>query len=125
MKHMWKSIVVAAVMAAPAAAFAAWPSKPIRIIHGFSPGAATQMLSQEVGESLAKAYGAKFFVEAKPGAGGNIGTDIAAKAAPDGYTLLVERRARTQSTRRSIARCRSTRRRTSNQSPCWLTFRTY
>lgn len=89
MKHMWKSIVVAAVMAAPATAFAVWPSKPIRIIHAFSPGAATQMLSQEVGESLAKAYGAKFFVEAKPGAGGNIGTDVAAKAAPDGYTLLV------------------------------------
>ncbi len=67
----------------------AWPAKPIRIVHGFSPGAATHALSQDVGEVLKAAYGAQYFVEAKPGAGGNIGTDFVAKAAPDGYTLLL------------------------------------
>lgn len=72
-----------------AAAQDAWPTKPIRIVHGFSPGAATHALAQDVGEVLSKAYGAQYFVEAKPGAGGNIGTDTVAKALPDGHTLLL------------------------------------
>lgn len=66
-----------------------WPSKPIRIVHGFSPGAATHAQAQDVGEALSKAYGAQYFVEAKPGAGGNIGTDVVAKAPSDGHTLLL------------------------------------
>jgi tripartite-type tricarboxylate transporter receptor subunit TctC len=77
------------LMAATASQAQDWPSKPIRIVHGFSPGAATHAVSQDIGEVLSKAYGAQYFVEAKPGAGGNIGTDAVAKAAPDGHTLLL------------------------------------
>jgi tripartite-type tricarboxylate transporter receptor subunit TctC len=65
-----------------------WPSKTIKIVQGFSAAAATQVVAQEVGESLKKSYGATFYVEAKPGAGGNIASETVAKAAPDGYTLL-------------------------------------
>lgn len=77
------------LLAMAAAAQDSWPNKPIRIVHGFSPGAATHAVAQDVGEVLTKAYGAQYFVEAKPGAGGNIGTDAVAKSAPDGYTLLL------------------------------------
>ena len=65
-----------------------WPTKGIKIVHGFSPAAATQVVAQAVGESLKKIHGANFFVEAKPGAGGNIASDYVAKALPDGNTLL-------------------------------------
>lgn len=87
-----KALVAATALFASAAAWSqdAWPAgKPIRIVQAFSPGAATHTLAQEVGEVLASTYKAQYFVEAKPGAGGVIGTDYAAKAAPDGYTLLL------------------------------------
>ncbi len=90
MKPFIKTLATLALLTAAAASQAQdWPSKPIRIVHGFSPGAATHAVSQDIGEVLSKAYGAQYFVEAKPGAGGNIGTDTVAKAAPDGHTLLL------------------------------------
>ena len=90
MKPFIKTLATLALLTAAAASQAQdWPSKPIRIVHGFSPGAATHAVSQDIGEVLSKAYGAQYFVEAKPGAGGNIGTDAVAKAAPDGHTLLL------------------------------------
>jgi tripartite-type tricarboxylate transporter receptor subunit TctC len=86
-----KALVLAAgVFAGAAFAQDNWPeSRPIRIVQAFSPGAATHALAQDVGEVLSKAYKAQYFVEAKPGAGGVIGTEYASKMAPDGYTLLL------------------------------------
>jgi len=66
----------------------AWPSRPVRIIVGFPAGGATDIQARLVGEWLTGRLGQQFIVENKPGVSGNIGTDLVAKAAPDGYTLL-------------------------------------
>jgi len=67
----------------------AWPSRPIRLIVPFPAGQATDILARLMADQLTKALGQQVFVENRPGAGGTIGADAAAKAAPDGYTLLM------------------------------------
>jgi tripartite-type tricarboxylate transporter receptor subunit TctC len=74
------------LLAAPALA-ETYPSRAIRIIHGFAPGGAADTLSRIVAEGLQKKLGQPVIVDAKPGAGGNIAADAIAKSAPDGYTL--------------------------------------
>ena len=66
-----------------------WPSKPIRIIVPFTPGGPADLLPRLIGPKLTEAWGQPVVVENKPGAGGNIGMDLAAKSAPDGYTLVI------------------------------------
>ena len=67
----------------------AWPSKPIRIVLGFPPGGATDILSRDFAAKLSEELKQQVLIENKPGAGGTIGADIAAKAAADGYTLTI------------------------------------
>jgi tripartite-type tricarboxylate transporter receptor subunit TctC len=74
---------------APASAQAAYPNKPLRIIVPFSPGGATDTLARMMGQKLTEAWGQPVVVENKPGAGGNIGAEMGAKAAADGYTLTL------------------------------------
>ena len=79
-----------AATAASSQAFAqAWPAKPIRIIVPFPAGQATDILARMMADQLTKALGQQVIAENRPGAGGQIGADVAAKAAPDGYTLLM------------------------------------
>src|SRR5260370_38124829 len=66
-----------------------WPAKPIRIIVPFPPGQSTDILARAMAGQLPKALGQQVIAENRPGAGGSIGADAAAKAAPDGYTLLM------------------------------------
>jgi tripartite-type tricarboxylate transporter receptor subunit TctC len=75
-----------ALVALPAVA-ETYPTRSIRIIHGFAPGGAADTLSRIVAEGLSKKLGQPVIVDAKPGAGGNIAADAVAKAPPDGYTL--------------------------------------
>ena len=66
-----------------------YPDKPIRIIAGFPPGTAADISARVVGQKLAEAWGKPVVVDNISGAAGNIATDRAAKAAPDGYTLIM------------------------------------
>ncbi len=73
---------------APAAwAQDAWPTKPIKFIVPFPPGGPTDVMGRTAAKAMADKLGQPFVVENKAGAGGNIGTDAMAKAAPDGYTV--------------------------------------
>jgi tripartite-type tricarboxylate transporter receptor subunit TctC len=66
-----------------------YPSKPIRIVVTFTPGGAPDIIARLLGERFTAAWGQTVIIDNKPGSGGNIGSDVVAKAAPDGYTLVV------------------------------------
>ena len=66
-----------------------YPTRPIRMIAPFPAGGLVDVLARAIGDELAKSLGQPIIVENKPGAGGNLGADIVAKAEPDGYTLLM------------------------------------
>jgi len=78
-----------ALIAAPAFAADAYPSKPIRIVVAYTPAGTTDILARAIGQKLTEAWGQSVIVDNRPGANGNIGTEYAAKATPDGYTLLM------------------------------------
>ncbi|MBI2959307.1 MAG: tripartite tricarboxylate transporter substrate binding protein [Betaproteobacteria bacterium] len=81
--------IAAASAIAPDALAQTWPAKAVRIISPFPAGGASDVVSRLVAQHLSGALGRPFVVEARPGAGGNVGTDVAAKAPPDGYTLVL------------------------------------
>ncbi len=74
----------------PVAAVAqTYPAKPIRIIVAYTPAGATDILARAIGQKMSETWGQPVIIENRPGAAGNIGSDIAAKANADGYTLLM------------------------------------
>lgn len=80
------SLVLA--IAASHALAQAWPTKPVKWIVPFAPGGTTDILGRTIGDKLGVALGQPVIIENKPGAGGGLGADFVAKAAPDGYTIL-------------------------------------
>ena len=88
MKMLLRAFAVCVALAgvAPAAA-QDYPAKPVRIIIGFPPGGATDLVSRLMAPKFAGLLKQQFIVDNRPGANGTIGSDLAAKAAPDGYTI--------------------------------------
>lgn len=82
-------ISVALVHLACAAGAQSYPVRPIRVIAPFPPGGGVDIVARSVGEKLASRLGQTIVIDNRPGAGGTLGTAIAAKSTPDGYTLLV------------------------------------
>ena len=66
-----------------------WPTRPVRIIAGYPPGGGVDLFARLTAQWLSERLGQQFIVENRSGAGGNLGTEAAAKAPPDGYTLLL------------------------------------
>lgn len=67
----------------------AYPSKPVRMIVPFPPGGATDIVARLIAQKLTEAWGVQVIVDNRAGAGGTVGSDIAAKSTPDGYTILM------------------------------------
>jgi tripartite-type tricarboxylate transporter receptor subunit TctC len=82
-------VVIAALLAPSPAAAQSWPAKPIRLIVPSPPGDGSDLMARAVGAKLSEALGQQVVVDNRPGAGGRLGTELAAKGAPDGYTLIM------------------------------------
>ena len=82
-------LALAASTLTSAAMAQAWPAKPIRIVVPFPPGGGTDTIARETSQRVAAATGWTFIIDNKPGAGGNLGVDAAAKSPADGYTLVL------------------------------------
>lgn len=92
MKPISRMLIAGCMAITPAAAVQAadaYPNKPIRIVVAYTPAGATDILARTVGQKLTEAWGQTVIVDNRPGANGNIGTEVAARATPDGYTLLM------------------------------------
>ena len=76
-------------LAATAAQAQAYPARPIRFVVPYAPGGPLDLIARAIGQKLTEATGQAVVVDNKPGAGGNIGADIVAKTAPDGYTIVM------------------------------------
>ncbi|HKA42174.1 MAG TPA: tripartite tricarboxylate transporter substrate binding protein [Burkholderiales bacterium] len=77
------------LMAAGSAAAQTYPARPIRVIVPFPPVGAADLLTRTIGQKLTEAWGQQVIVDNRPGAGGNLGVEIASKAAADGYTAVM------------------------------------
>ncbi len=86
---LFAALALAALGALPSGAHAAYPEKPIRIVLGFAAGGGSDILLRKMAPALGEALGQPIVVENLPGAGGNLAMSAVARAAPDGYTLLM------------------------------------
>jgi tripartite-type tricarboxylate transporter receptor subunit TctC len=84
-----RQLIVGLCLAVCSTAASAYPDRPIRIVLGFPAGGGADVVLRTVTPGLAEELGQPVIVDNRPGAGGNLGMDIVAKAAPDGYTLLM------------------------------------
>ncbi|HEY4252359.1 MAG TPA: tripartite tricarboxylate transporter substrate binding protein [Roseomonas sp.] len=88
-RHLLGGAAALAALPRGAAAQSRWPTRPVRLIVASAPGGPSDVCGRVLAERLNAAWGQGVVVENRAGAGGNIGADVVAKAAPDGYTLLV------------------------------------
>ncbi len=88
-RNTLKTLVAAALAAAATFAQATYPDKPIRLVVPFPPGGTTDVVARQIAPKVGEILGQQVVIENRGGAGGSIATDYVAKAAPDGYTLLM------------------------------------
>jgi tripartite-type tricarboxylate transporter receptor subunit TctC len=89
MKRLLGVAAVSLLVATPVTHAQSYPSKPVRLIVSFVPGGPTDIVARVVAQRISEPLGQQVIVENRGGAGGTLGADVAAKAAPDGYTLLL------------------------------------
>jgi tripartite-type tricarboxylate transporter receptor subunit TctC len=89
MKQKFTTLCAVAAMFAATAFAQSWPTKPVRIIVPFPPGGTADTLGRIVAQRLSVTFAQQFVIENRAGAGGVIGSELVAKSAPDGYTLLI------------------------------------
>jgi tripartite-type tricarboxylate transporter receptor subunit TctC len=84
-------MALATALAAPRRARAqeSWPGRPVRVVVPFTPGGSTDILARALSAELQEALGQPFIIENRGGAGGTVGSEVVARAAPDGYTLMM------------------------------------
>src|SRR2546427_215908 len=87
--HVVKACALAALAISASAQAQVYPTKPIRMIVAYPPGGGTDIVGRMVAQKLGETLGQSVLVENRGGASGNIGTELAARAAPDGYTILM------------------------------------
>jgi len=87
--HVLKACALAALALAAAAHAQVYPAKPLRMIVAYPPGGGTDIVARMLAQKLGESLGQSVVVENRGGASGNIGTELAARAAPDGYTILM------------------------------------
>lgn len=85
----WRAIGAASLLCFAGGAFAQYPERPVRMIVPYAPGGGTDLTARLVSQRLSDALGKQFVVDNRPGGSGNIGTELAQRATPDGYTLLM------------------------------------
>lgn len=83
------ALLAAALLSLPTHAATAFPTKPIRIIVAYTPAGTTDILARAIGQKMSEAWNQPVIVDNRAGAAGNIGTEVAARATPDGHTLLM------------------------------------
>src|SRR5689334_22411905 len=86
---LWMALAILCAAPTPALSQASYPTKPVRLIAPFPPGGTSDVLSRILAQKLSDALGRQVIVENRPGAGANIGHEVASKAPADGYTLLL------------------------------------
>src|SRR5687767_13931333 len=81
----------AALLATPRLALAQgnWPDRPVRVIVPFTPGGSTDILARAIAAELQEVFGQPFVIENRGGAGGTVGSEMVARSAPDGYTIMM------------------------------------
>lgn len=90
-KRMFGVLILGAMLAGPQIVFAqlAYPQRPVKVVVAFTAGGTTDILARLVAQQLTEKFKQPFVIDNKPGAGGNLGTEIVVKAPADGYTLIV------------------------------------
>ena len=83
-------VVAAATLAVSGAWGQSWPDRPVRVVVAFTAGGTTDILARSVGQQLSERLKQQFVIDNKPGAGGNLGTEMVVRAPADGYTLIVD-----------------------------------
>ena len=89
MKSVSRLVLASFFALATSALGQSWPAKPVRLIVPYPPGGSADILARAIGQKLAEGMGQQVIVDNRPGAGTAIGAEATAKAAPDGYTIML------------------------------------